>query len=205
MPYQCGVNGCLRATDVEGQPCKSCAIGGKPLLNPKSRHAIAPENVVTKNIVKTGIQVKDPKTGKNIDAAVLAKMNEKACDFLVSVYWYGWDGGFPSPLTTMLKPFGEFKKGSKAKGKMVIDLSDDQNYHFISEIYKNERDYMKLKNTLSSSPVFREKTDKITIEDLAAMVANNGKSFTFKKGNSGVWEYEDENGIVRQVPQWAVS
>ena len=88
---------------------------------------------------------------------------------------------------------------------MVIDLSGDQNYHFISEIYKNERDYMKLKNTLSSSPVFREKTDKITIEDLAAMVANNGKSFTFKKGNSGVWEYEDENGIVRQVPQWAVS
>ena len=64
MPYVCGVNGCLRATDVEGQPCKSCAIGGKPLLNPKSRHAVKPANVVSKQPKKAGINVKDPSTGK---------------------------------------------------------------------------------------------------------------------------------------------
>jgi len=205
MPYQCGNNGCLRATNVEGQPCKSCAIGGKPLLNPKSRHAIAPENVVTKDVIKTGIQVKDPNTGKTVDAAVLAKMNEKACDFLVSVFYYGWDDGFPSPLADMLKMYGNFKPGVRPKGQKTIDLSKDENYNFISQIYKNERDYMGLKKNLTSSPVFREKTDKITVEDLAAMVANEGKTFTFKKGNSGVWEYEDENGIVRQVPSWAIS
>ena len=72
-------------------------------------------------------------------------------------------------------------------------------------MYQNERDFNKLKQNLTSSPVFREKTDQITIEDLASMVANNGKSFTFKKGNSGVWEYEDEQGVIRQVPVWAVS
>ena len=206
MPYQCGVNGCLHATKVEGQPCKSCAIGGKPLLNPKSRHAIQKQNVVVKDkMPKTGIQVKDPKTGKTIDAAVLAKMNEKACDFIANAYWYGWKGGFPDLLTQMLKPFGEYKRGGNMMGKKSIDLSKDNNYAFIATIYENERDFNSLKKNLSQSPVFREKTDKITVEDLAAMVANNNKSFTFKKGGSGVWEYEDNSGVIRQIPEWAIS
>lgn len=205
MPYQCGVNGCLRATDVEGQPCKSCAIGGKPLLNPKSRHAVKPANVVSKQPKKAGINVKDPSTGKMIDAGLLGQMNEKSCEFIVNAYWYGWDMGFPPMLTRMLKPYGEYKRGTTSKNQMTIDVSQDQNYAFIATVYQNERDFNKLKQNLTSSPVFREKTDQITIEDLASMVANNGKSFVFKKGNSGVWEYEDEQGVIRQVPSWAVS
>ena len=90
-------------------------------------------------------------------------------------------------------------------GKKSIDLSKDNNYAFIATIYENERDFNSLKKNLSQSPVFREKTDKITVEDLAAMVANNNKSFTFKKGGSGVWEYEDNSGVIRQIPEWAIS
>ena len=205
MPYLCGNKGCLRATDVENQPCKSCKAGGKPLLNPKSRHAIQKENVVSKEIVKSGIMLLDKSTGKQVDASILGKMNDNACEYIVNTYWYGWENGFPQVLTEMLKPFGEYKKGAKQKGKMIIDLSKDANYNFIATIYANEKNFAGMKQTITTSPSFREKTDKITIDDLAAMVVNNGKSFTFKKRNSGVWEYEDSAGIVRQVPTWAIS
>ena len=71
----------------------------------------------------------------------------------------------------MLKPYGEYKRGTTSKNQMTIDVSKDQNYAFIATVYENERDFNKLKQNLTSSPVFREKTDQITIEDLASMDA----------------------------------
>ena len=123
MPIRCGKNGCLRATPVEGQPCKSCAIGGKPLTNPKNPRAIKEINVTNApKITPTGVTITDA-SGKVVDVAVLAESNKKACEFIFRTYWYGWENGCPPILHEMFKDYGTFTAGQPASsGQSKINV-----------------------------------------------------------------------------------
>ncbi len=214
MPIRCGKNGCLRETMVEGTPCKACSIGGRPLTDPKKRGAVKDVNVTNKpTIAPTGVTVYDDK-GNPVDLAVLAQANFKACEFIFKTYWYGWENGCPAIFHEMFKDYGTFTVGGSSGNQDTISLSKNPQWNFQKVIFQEEKKsngptkaYTDLVERIKSSPKLTEPslTGGVSLNDLATMVVNEGKSFTFVKGQMGIMQYEDATGIIRQIPTWAIT
>jgi len=217
---QCSTPDCLRGVGLEGGQCKPCSMGMPPMKNPKSRHAWKKTGTTTGTTGsnKPKISIETPEKSKNVPtvrAKALSSAQEKsAVELIFKSFWYGWKNGSPEIFSEIFAKYGSFISGRVQPSTMVgtphkhyssINAKGKKAWVLIQEVILPMEGESKAFKMIKTSPNILDQLGEVSPTDAIEFVKNHGSQYEFTKKNELTYTYQDDKGVKREIPTWAIA
>lgn len=228
---QCSTPDCLRGVGLDGGQCKPCSMGMPPMKNPKSPHAwkktgTPSSSTTTSPTTGTGttgsdkpkVSVKTPEKSKNVPTirvkALSSAQEKSAVELIFKSFWYGWKNGVPDIFNEIFAKYGSFLSGRVQPSQMVgtpqkhyssINSKGKKAFVLLQEVILPMEGESKAFKMIKTSPNILDQLGDVSPTDAIEFVKNHGKAYEFTKKNEETYTYEDDRGVKREIPTWAIA